>query len=96
MKKLLLPILILFFATQVNAITTNPTHSPLGCYDTLTIHRVSGPIYVTNDKNNTYKDISGLDKHGGVIAALYESDTPMREKLKKQGLCEVYNYLNKN
>lgn len=94
MKKLFLLVLVVFMSAQVYATGVVFQNSrPLGCYDTLTIHRVNGPVYVTNDRNNTYKDISGVDRAGGAIAALYESDEPMASKLQKKGLCEIYDYL---
>ena len=93
-KKLFVLILLAFLAMPSFAANVTFKNSrPLGCYDAFTIHRVNGPVYVTNDRNNTYKDISGVDRAGGAVAALYESDEPMASKLKKQKLCEIYDYL---
>ena len=93
MKKFIIPVLFLLMAMPAFAGVTFENSRPMGCYDSLTIHRVNGPVYVTNDKNNTYKDITGVDRVGGAIAALYESNEPMSSKLQRQGLCEIYDYL---
>ena len=94
MKKVItLFLLLIFTAPSFAAGVTFQNSKPLGCYDSFTIHRVNGPVYVTNDRNNTYKDISGVDRAGGAVAALYESDEPMSSKLQKKKLCEIYDYL---
>lgn len=93
MKKFIIPFLLMLIAIPAFADAKFQNSRPMGCYDTLTIHRVNGPIYVTNDRNNTYKDITGVDRVGGAVAALYESNEPMSSKLNRQTLCEIYDYL---
>jgi len=94
MKKTIIFVLFMFLTSQAFAAEVAFTNSrPMGCYDTFTIERVNGPLYVTNDRNTTYKDITGVDRVGGAVAVLYKSDEPMSSKLQKKGLCEIYDYL---
>ena len=95
MKKFIVLTLFAALALPVSAEAVFENSRPMGCYDSMTIQRVSGTVYVTEDKNTTYKDITGVDRAGGALAALYESDQPMSEKLKTQGLCEIYDYFPK-
>ena len=92
MKKIFVFIMFMFLITPAQAQVIFQNSRPVGCYDTLTIHRVNGPVYVTNDRNNTYKDVTGVDTVGGAVAALYVNDEPMAVKLQTKGLCETYTY----